>query len=85
MSNYNDQIEMLEQKLFLRDNEVDFLNNTLTSKLITIISLNNKIRELESKSTLELLAENKRQKIDLEQQKREILRVKLELCELRKL
>lgn len=84
MSNYNDQIEMLEQKLFLRDNEVDFLNNTLTSKLITIISLNNKIRELESKSTLELLAENKRQKIDLARQKREILRVKQELCELKK-
>ena len=84
MSNLNEQAEMLEQKLFLRDNEVDFLNNTLNNKIKSIISLNQKIRELESKSTLELITENNRQKIDLERQKRELLTVKLELCELKK-
>ena len=83
MSNFSEQQITLLDKLFLRDNEVDFLNKTVTNKIKIILSLRNEVRELQNKPYIKLIAENKRQKIDLERQKIDLLRVKLELCELK--
>lgn len=82
--NFNDQTELLADQLFLRKNEVDELNKTVRDKSKTINYLTRQLRLLETKTNTQLRNIIKRQELDLDRQKRELLRVKLELCELKK-